>query len=345
MKYVALLIISTLIVFSESNSLSFQYTSLKTKKDPVNDFLSIYFSLENTFSLHSGNIELKAGVTALGILDKSGDFELFDTVSQSKILFHALSLDYYPTADSMISIGRQSLDFNLMHGSFDGLMASVNIDGFMLKTFCFNRYATLYPSYYESKKLDKLYGVNLYYQRDVYEIEISHFSYWDHYVDNIYFGLNKANYYAGAEYFSFRSDSLDSEKAFRLYGGYKFADVYMEIGLYNIYEGGLENIYALGGMKSSQPRLYGFLNRPDTKKMYTSIEYNKDDFYTRTYFAYAEFKNKTGNNYHGSEIGVTVGKRYNDFEFSATYLAQKNNEIDSSDESISWFQTEIKYRF
>ncbi|NKQ41457.1 MAG: hypothetical protein HF962_07800, partial [Sulfurovum sp.] len=338
MKYFVLSVMLTIFSFSAENHISLQYTSLKYKDHPLNDFISIYGVAEDRYSFISGGLDIRAGITVLGILKKSGDFDLFPTIEKSKALVHSLSVDYYPSPEFMLSLGRQSLDINLLRGSFDGIMAVGDFDDFSLKTFYFKRYAALYPYYYKNEKLDKLYGFNLNYNKGIFESEVSYFSYYDHWVDNVYIAIHPDNFSFGVEHLGFHSKVLSDEKAYKLFAGYRYDNFYLEVGHYHVYEGRLRNIYALGGTEFKTFRLHGFLDQLEAKNIYADLQYKDADFYAKLHLGYTSFEDKIGQDYSGKEIGVTLSKRYKDFEFSTTVLTQKSDQAGSLGERSTWVQ-------
>ena len=345
MKYIYVLLLCATLSLAEENFISTQYTSLKNKNTPVNDFLSLYVSAEKNFSFLAGDIELRTGVTGLGILKKSGNFGLFDSVHKNRGLVHSFALDYYPTAHTLVSLGRQALNINLLHGSFDGALVASNYEGLSLKAFYFKHYSILYPSYYKNVKLDKLFGVNFNYAKDNFESEISYFKYYDHKVGNAYMAVHYDKFTLGAEYLAFLSSALADERAYKLHLGYKQNHVYLEAGYYDVYEGSLRNIYALGGTEFKAFRLHGFLDHEDAQNTYADVSYNYQNFYAKLHAGRTHFKGNLGTKHTGKEFGVTLSKNYGKMELSATYFTQKSNQVGNASKRTTWIQTQIKYRF
>lgn len=345
MKYLSLIIVSTLFSFGNESYISLQYTSLAYQENPVNDFISAYIKLEDTYSLRNGDLDINVGISGLATLKKSADFTLFDTIDKNKAHVHSLSFDFYPNHQTLISLGRQALDINLLHGSFDGVLTAIVQDTFSLKAFYFKHYSVLFPSYYKDATLDKLYGVNFNYTKSIFESEVSHFLYYNHQVSNVYMAINPNNFTLGAEYLLFSSSDLLDEQAYKIYAGYHYNSIYVEGGYYNVYEGSLRNIYALGGSEFKTFRLNGFLDKNKAKNTYIDLRYNDEGFYTKFHLGYTKFNDDNNQKYIGKELGATLGKTFGKFELLATYLTQTSNQVDLSIKDTTWIQTHLKYRF
>ncbi len=344
--FISILLLS-LTLTAGNNQLSLAYTSLTHKDTPNNHFLSLYLNLEEIYSFQSGDLELRIGLQALGILDKSDDFTLFDTIDKSRALLHSLSLDYYPTNQLLLSLGRQSLDINLLRGSFDGFLGVAKFDTFSLKAFYFDRYSILDSTYYKNAKIDALYGFNFNYNQGILESEITSFTYYGHTVNNLYVGLHPGDFSLGAEHLSFTSDLLNDEKAYKFHLGYQYANSYMEIGYFHVYEGTLRNIFALGGTEFKNFQLQGFLDQKEAEKIYLNVKYKQDDWYTNLYYGYTTFASLWGPSiqYTGKELGITLSKQFGDLELSASLLTQKSDQPGVDGERTTWLQTQLKYRF
>lgn len=334
-----------IFLLAEEKYISTEYTSLKHQNSFVNNFVSIYGKVEDKESFLDGELDLRGGLTAHGVLRKSGNFEFFNTVENSKILIHSLALDYYPSHQTLISLGRESLDLNLLNGSFDGLMAVGRFDDFSLKSFYFNHYAILYPSFYKSEEIeDGLYGLNLAYNRSFFDGELSYFSYDGNDVSDLYMAFMHNSFRMGAEHLSFTSSTLADESAYKLFAGYRYKRSYFETGYYDVYDGGLQSIYNLGGTEFKNFGLNSFLNQENAKNIYADITYNHYPIYTKLHLGQTSFKDGT-QNATGDEAGLTIGFKYDDIEASATYLTQKSDQVGIFGERTDWVQTNLKYRF
>jgi len=345
-RFISILLLS-LTLAAENNQLSLTYTSLTYKDTPENHFLSLYLNLEEIYSLQSGDLELRVGLQALGILNKSNDFTLFDTIDKNRALLHSLSLDYYPTDRLLLSLGRQLLDINLLRGSFDGFLGVATFDTFSLKAFYFDRYSILDSTYYKNAEIDALYGFNFNYNQGIIDSEITYYTYYDHTVSNLYLGVHPGNFSLGAEYLSFTSDLLNDEKAYKFNLGYQYQNSYMEIGYFHVYEGTLRNIFALGGTEFKNFQLQGFLDQKDAEKIYLNLKYKQNGWYANLYYGYSTFTSlwDPSIEYTGKELGVTLSKKYGDLELSTSLLTQKSDQPWIDGERTTWLQTQLKVRF
>ena len=347
-RYALALLLMTPLLSVAGNKVSLQYTSLSYRGSAYNSFYALYLDMEERYTFMEGDLELRLGLNALGILRTSDHFYLFDTISKSKIAIKSLSLDYYPSSQVLLSLGRQSLDTNLLRGSFDGLLVASTMDDFSLKAFYFDHYSILYPTYYKSADFDKLYGLNFQFSGKVFESELSYFSYYGHTVHNAYVAAHPGNLTLGAEYLAFTSDLLYDEKAYKLYLGYRYENFYAEAGYYHVYEGTLRNIFAIGGSEFKNYRLHGFLDQNDAKNIYLYLQYKQDGFSANLHFGHTEFNLPfdLAQTYTGKEFGISLSKRYNDFSISASILTQKSDMLWGVPENrTTWMQTQLTYRF
>jgi hypothetical protein len=347
MKKLIVFILMTIMGFAGKNAISTQYTSFTYGAYPNNHFLSVYLNLEDLYSFYAGDLDLRIGVNALGALQKSDDFQLFDTITKNRILIHSLSLDYYPTPELLFSAGRQAMKLNLLQGSFDGLLAVGKYDDFSIQAFYFNHYSVLYPSYYVSTDVDDLYGFNLHYDKDLLEAELSYFSYDDHKVSDIYLALHMQDITIGLEHLSLTSDTLSDEKAYKGYIGYQYQNLYTQLGYYHVYEGTLGHIFDLGGSEFQHFRLHGFLDRHEAKNLYIDLTYKRDGFYANLYIGRTEFIYDWNPDklYTNKELGISIGKTFDNIELSTTLLTQKSDEDWFAGNRTTWVQTQLKMRF
>ena len=337
----------TLVSFAGTHSISTQYTSLKYRNYPTNHFLSVYLSLEDVYSFYAGDLDFRIGVNALATGNKSSNFQLFQTVHKNRVLVNSLSLDYYPTHQTLLSVGRQAMKLNLLQGSLDGLLAVGKFDTFSIQAFYFNRYSVLYPSYYVNNKVEDLYGVNLHYDKDIFEGELTYFAYDDHTVSDLYVALHLDAWTLGAEHLFFDSDTLADEKAYKAYVGYRSGYFYGELGVYHVYEGGLSHVFDLGGSEFQSFRLHGFLNRDNAKNIYTNLQYKQKSFNINLHLGYTEFDDISdpSKSYIGREVGIGMSKTFDELALSATLLTQKSDEPLNAGKRTTWVQTQLKYRF
>lgn len=344
---ITFLLISTMS-FAGKNAISTQYTSFNYGEYPSNHFHSVYLNVEDIYSFYAGDLDLRVGLNALGVWARSDDFQLFDTLSKNRVLVHSLSLDYYPTSQTLLSVGRQSMKLNLLQGSLDGILGVGKYDDISIQAFYFNRYSVLYPSYYINTKVEDLYGFNFHYDKDLFEAELSYFSYDDHKVSDIYLALHIESFTLGAEHLSFTSDTLRDEKAYKTYVGYQYKHFYSELGYYHVYEGTLRHIFDLGGSEFQHFRLHGFQDRYEAKNLYLDLTYKQSGFYANLYLGRTDFEydwdpSKTFTN---KEMGITLGTTFNDLELSTTLLTQKSDEEwFAAGERTTWIQTQLKVRF
>ena len=347
MKRVWAFILLAGITLAEENSLSLYYTSFDYGNHPNNHFTSLYLDTGKTLSFYAGDLDLHLGLNALAVLGKSDDFHLFESIESDKALITSLSLDYYPTYQTLLGIGRHAMKLNLLNGSFDGILAAGEYDTLSVRAFYFDRYALLYPSYYINRELDDLFGIYLHYERGMLEGELTCFSYDAHQVSDLYLALHTAKLTLGMEHLSFDSDLYENEKAYKTSLGYRHQKLYAELGYYSVYEGALEHIFDLGGSEFRHFRLHGFHDKYDAKNLYLDLIYTDRSYYADLYIGHTEFAYRwePEHSYTNKELGVTLGWRSEDVTLSATLLTQKSDEPWAARERTTWIQTQLKVRF
>ena len=347
MKYFILLFICSLLLIGNENYISTQYTSLQHEDTPINTFLSVYTSIEKKFSFHNGDLEINMGAKGLSIIKKSGDFELFNTINKKKdmAIVDNLSIDYYPTSNILMSIGIEKLDINLLRGSFDGILLSGVFNDFLIKTFYFNRYSVLYPTYYKNEKINLL-GTNLSLKKENFESEILWFNYDDQNVQGFFIAFHLNDFTLATEHIAFSSIPKEDEKAYKAYLSYDLHNFHMEAGYYNVYEGSLENIYTLGGTEFKTFELNSFLNQNNSKNIYLDLNYDNSNFYSKVHFARTTFLGDDNLQYTGDELGITLRTYYKKIELSTTYFLEKSNdEYNSKLKRAEWLQINMGYKF
>jgi len=345
MKKILFLLCINMFLFAKEDFMALNYTSLNDQAQPTNDFFSLYAKGDEKFSFLEGDLDLRVGATIHTVLKKSGNFDFFTTVKNERALLDSLSIDYYLNPKNMISVGRESLDINLLHGNFDGILLSHNNEDFNIKTFYFNHYSILFPSYYINQDIDDLFGFNLNYSKGYFDSEISYFNYNTHEVSNLYLAMFYNSFVVGAEYLSFNSQTLNDEEAYKLHTGYRHNNLYAELGYYEVIEGGLKNIYNLGGTAFNTFLLNAFLNQNEAKNIYADFVYNAKPFYAKLHLGKTDFKNINNDKRKGVEAGLTFSYTYNDMEFLSSYLAQESNLFGVNQYRTEWLQTHLKYRF
>ena len=344
-KFISIITLS-IISLAHDGFISTEYTSLKYGEKPINNFASLYAKYNHKEGFFDGNLEFKGAITGHGILQKSDDFDYFESVEDSKGLVHSLCLDYYPTSSLMLSAGRELLNLNLLNGSFDGAMAVGNFDDFNIKAFYFNRYTLLLPSYYQDREFEEhLTGVNMAYNKGVFDSEFSYFTYDKNDVTDLYMALVLDAFILGAEHLSFQSDNFQNEGAYKLHAGYRYKNFYVEGGYYSVYDGKLHNIYALGGTTFKRFGLNSFLNQEEAENIYGDLVYNHRMFYGKLHLGETKFKENKTEEAKGVEAGVSLSLRYKDMEAMVSYLIQEPEQSDSTKKRTQWVQTNLKYRF
>lgn len=339
------LILLSIASFANSGFISTQYTSLEYEEQPINNFASLYAKYQHKEGFFDGDLDIRGGVTGHGVIQKSGDFDYFSTVDDSKGLIDSLAIDYYPTSSLMFSAGRESLRLNLLNGSFDGAIAVGSFDDFTIKAFYFNRYTLLLPSYYQNRAFEKdLTGLTMAYSNGLFDSEISYFTYDENHVSDFYMALVSNSFVLGAEHLTFQSDNFQNEGAYKLHTGYRYQNFYVEGGYYNVYDGALRNIYALGGTSFKAFGLNSFLNQKEAQNIYGDLVYNHHSYYGKLHIGETTF-NIQEQEYKGKEAGVTLGFRYKDIEVTATYLVQERDQDEAIKSRTQWVQTNLKYRF
>jgi hypothetical protein len=225
-------------------------------------------------------------------------------------------------------------------------MAVGSFDDFNIKTFYFNRYTLLYPSYYQDRKFDKnLAGLTMSYNKGWFDSELSYFTYDENHVTDFYMALISSSFVLGVEHLTFQSDDFYNEGAYKAHVGYRYKNFYIEGGYYDVYDGTLQHIYALGGTEFKVFGLNSFLNQQEAQNIYGDLVYNHHALYTKLHLGETKFKESTDDDSKGREAGVTMGFRYKSVEATASYLVQERDQDDAEGSRTQWVQTNLKYRF
>ena len=198
-KKISLVILLPIISFSQENFLQTQYTSLKqgSTQDQV---ISMFGKVEQKKSFLEGDLDIEAGITANGVVKKSSTINFFTQLNDYDFLIHQLSANYYINNQTMVSLGRENMNLNLLNGSFDGALVATSFNNFFLKSFYFKHYAYLVPTLYQHQKLHGLAGFSLNYSKAWFDSEFTYFNENLDHRSNVYLGFLSKPYKAGIEH-------------------------------------------------------------------------------------------------------------------------------------------------
>ena len=346
MKKITLLITSLLpsIVLAQNSFLQLQHTTFKQGSTQDN-LSSFYGKVEQKKSFLEGDLELEGGVTANGVLNKTSAPTFFTTVDDADLLIHQLALNYYPSYQTMLSVGREEMNLNLLNGSFDGTLIATSLENLFIKAFYFKHYSYLVPTLYENQALNGLAGVNLNYSKGYFESELSYFNENSEHRSNLYVGFFNKPYRAGVEQMQFLSPTLSGERAYKFLLGMKVKHFYAETGYIDVYEGGLKNIYRFGGSEFNAFGLTSFLEQKNAQDGYLDLTYNHHPLFAKLHLAQTNF-DFGASSYQGKEAGVTLGYHYNkQLGLTLQALTQKSNQTAPFGNRSSWLHTNLEYRF
>jgi len=342
-KKTSLFILFPIILFSQDNFIQTQYSSLKqgSTQDQV---ISMFGKVEDKKSFLEGDLDIEAGVTANGVLKKSSTINFFRQMDDYSFLIHQLSLNYYINNQTMLSFGRESMNLNLLNGSFDGALVATSFKDFFLKSFYFKHYAYLVPTLYRHQKLDGLAGFSLNYSKDWFDSEFSYFNENSKHRSNVYLGFLSKPYKAGVEHMQYISSINANERAYKLHMGMRHKGFYAETGFIYVYDGGLQRIYEFGGSEFNAFGLTSFLNNQNAQNGYIDILYNHRPLYTKFHLGETNF-DFGDSSYFGKEVGLTFGYRYKKLHVTLQAMTQKSDQLGSLGNRTSWIHTNLGYRF
>ena len=328
---------------AENNFIQTEYTSLKqgSTQDQV---ISLFGKVEHKESFLDGDLDIEAGITGNGVLKKSTTMNFFNNLNDYDFLIHQLSANYYVNNQTMISLGRENMNLNLLNGSFDGALIATSFDDFFLKAFYFKHGAYLVPTLYQHGELDGLSGLTLNYSKGWFDSEFSYINENKEHRSTLYLGFLSKPYKAGIEHMQFLSPTLSNERAYKVHMGMKVKHFYAETGFINVYEGQLQNIYAFGGSEFNTFGLTSFLNNQNAQNGYIDLMYNHKPLYTKLHLGQTNF-DFGSSTYLGKEIGLTLGYRYKDFHTTAQLMTQKSDQVGFFGDRTSWVHTNLEYRF
>jgi len=342
-KKISLVILLPIISFSQENFLQTQYTSLKqgSTQDQV---ISMFGKVEQKKSFLEGDLDIEAGITANGVVKKSSTINFFTQLNDYDFLIHQLSANYYINNQTMVSLGRENMNLNLLNGSFDGALVATSFNNFFLKSFYFKHYAYLVPTLYQHQKLDGLAGFSLNYSKAWFDSEFSYFNENSDHRSNIYLGFLNKPYKAGVEHMQYLSSTNQNERAYKLHIGMKHKGFYAETGFIHVYDGQLQRIYDFGGSEFNAFGLTSFLNNQNAQNGYIDVIYNHRPFYTKLHLGQTDF-DFGASSYLGKEAGLTLGYRYKKLHATLQAMTQKSDQLGFFGNRTSWIHTNLKYRF
>ncbi len=341
-KKLSLLSLCSIGLLAESFIQS-QYTSLK--QGNIEDYTtSLFGKVDHKESFLEGDLDIEAGITANGVLKKSSTINFFTQMNDYDILIHQLSANYYLNNQSMISLGRENMNLNLLNGSFDGALVATSYEDLFAKLFYFKHYAFLAPTLFEQQQLDGLTGVTLNYSKGYFDSELSYFNENSEHRSNLYLGFLNKPYKAGIEQMQYLSSTNANERAYKLHMGMRYNAFYAETGFINVYDGRLQRIYDFGGSEFNAFGLTSFLNQQNAKNGYVDLIYNQRPFYGKLHLGQTNFDFGVSN-YLGKEAGLTLGYRYQKLHATLQAMTQKSDQVGFFGNRTSWVHTNLEYRF
>ena len=342
-KKISLVILLPIISFAQENFLQTQYTSLKqgSTQDQV---ISLFGKVEQKKSFLEGDLDIEAGVTANGVVKKSSTINFFTQLNEYDFLIHQLSANYYVNNQTMVSLGRENMNLNLLNGSFDGALVATSLDDFFLKSFYFKHYAYLVPTLYQHQKLDGLAGFSLNYSKSWFDSEFTYFNENSDHRSNVYLGFLNKPYKAGVEHMQYLSSTNQNERAYKLHIAMKHKGFYAETGFIHVYDGQLRRIYDFGGSEFNAFGLTSFLNNQNAQNGYIDVIYNHRPFYTKLHVGETDF-DFGASSYLGKEAGLTLGYRYKKLHATLQAMTQKSDQVGFFGNRTSWVHTNLEYRF
>lgn len=345
MKFFIILFLFASFVLAKENTIFLDYNTL-TYGGESNSLLSVNGSYEDRATFFDGDLDIRAGVSFHQNLHKSKNKNNATIIDDSRAIVHSLTLDYYPNSYTLLSLGRQAMDLNLLHGSFDGALITKEYDSLKMRFFYFDHYTTLQSTYYESYPLKNLYGTNIAYSDNEIDSEITIFNNDENKISSIYLSYSKYNIMLGAEHLAYHSSFSFSnhEAGYKLFAAFRHNDFLIQSGIQHVYRGRLRHVYDLGGSEFKSFPLSSFLNQTDAKNIYINLEYSHGDYYAKLHLGKTKFKKKS-TSYVGKTLGATLGVRHQGYEFSTMFLTQKSSESTYSDKHTEWLQVNLKYRF
>ena len=343
LRKVSLLTLLPLMALANNNFLQTQYTSLKqgSAQDQV---ISLFGKAEHKKSFLEGDLDIEAGITGNGVIKKTSIPSFFTSLNDYDLLIHQLSANYYVNNSTMLSAGRESMNLNLLNGSFDGALVASSFDDLFVKAFYFKHYAFLAPTLYQHQKLNGLTGLSLNYSKGYFDSEFTYFNENSEHRSNLYLGFINKPYKAGIEHMQFLSSTLANERAYKLHMAMKHKGFYAETGFIHVYDGGLQNIYNFGGTEFNAFGLTSFLNNQNAQNGYIDLIYNHKPLYAKLHLGQTDF-DFGASSYLGKEAGLILGYRYKDIHATLQAMTQKSDQVGFFGDRTSWVHSNLEYRF
>jgi len=343
-KTVSLFALCSVVALAQiDSSLQLQQTTLKqgSTQDQVS---SLFGKTAFKKSFLEGDLDVTAGIMGNVVLKKNAPLNFFTTLNYSQFLIDQLSADYYINNQTMVSLGREKMNLNLLNGSFDGALVASSFGDFFLKTYLFEHYSYLVPTLYENQNINELAGVTLNYTKAWFDSELSYFNENSEHRSDIYLGYLQKPFKAGVELLQFVSSTQPNERAYKLHMGARVKHFYGEVGYLDVYDGALNRIYQFGGSEFNTFGLTGFLNNQNAQNGYVDLLYRAKPLYVKLHGGETNF-DVGATNYLGKEFGLTLGYTYRDIHATLQAMTQKSNQAGLLGQRTSWIHTNLEYRF
>jgi hypothetical protein len=333
----------TLPLQAASGQISLGYTSL-SQGNTKDHLTTLFATLKQSKPFFDGKVEINAALSANLLIDHDTPLNYFTTLSKANFLIEELSVDYFASQQMLLSFGRQRMHLNLLNGSFDGLLAAGNLGELFVKAYYFRHYTYLSRQLFEHQKIDSLKGITLNYSDGWFDSELSYFNAEGEHRSDLYAAIIRGPFKIGIEQMQFISSIRPDERAYKIDAGFKYHALYLEGGYIDVYQGGLNQIYAFGGSEFNSFALTGFLDRRNASKHYLDLHYRQDSLYVKLHAGRTDF-DVGASSYTGKEYGVTLSYHYRPFRITLQALSQKSDQAGIFGERLSWIETNLEYRF
>ena len=329
-------IVAMLPLFGAEASLSLERDAFQnafydaTQQSAIVTFAHRLTSEDTTLSLHF-SLRLQAQL--------QGNDPLYKSVSGTHLDISNLHLRYYTTPHSVLAVGRFALDYDLLQGSFDGLLAAYNYGKHRFTGMLFSHYALFESDYRETRSFSSpLRGVSWSYGGEKLQAGALYLHALSSDRLDLYLQSDREGLGGGIEALYLRQNGGD-EKALIWHLDYRDGASTLSYRETRTGKNGLKAIFDLGNTPAIRYGLNGYLDRGDSIQRLLNYCYDNNDMRLEIQAGKTRFAANTGTLLGASfTIPTPVG------DLSLEWLRSFSDEAGILGKAVNYLGISLSYR-
>ncbi len=329
-------IVAMLPLFGAEASLRFERNAFENtfydaaQQSAIVTFAHRLTSKDTGFSLHFA-LRLQAQL--------QGSDPLYKSVSGTHLDISDLHLRYYPTPHSVVAAGRFALNYELLQGSFDGLLAAYEHGNHRFTGMLFSHYALFESDYRETRSFSSpLRGASWSYNGEKLQAGMLYAYALSSDRLDLYLQSDREGLGGGIEALYLRQKSGD-EKALIWHLDYRHEASTLSYRETHTGKNGLKAIFDLGNTPAIRYGLTGYLDRGDSVQRLLCYRYDNGNIALELQAGKTHFATNTGTLLGASfELPTPIG------DLSLDWLRSFSDEAGILGKAVNYLGISLNYR-